>query len=65
MSGGHSAALLHTGYGLVVRRHGSEHLQAGHTQDQAIRRAGRASSPSQTHAEVTTQPFPIKEEVHV
>lgn len=60
LSGGHSAALLHTGYSLMVRRHSSEYLQAGHTQDQAVRGAGRTSSPTQAHAEVTTQPFLLK-----
>lgn len=50
--GGHSSALLDPGHSSVGGRDGTQHLQAGDSQGQALWRAGRAPAPSTTHAEV-------------
>lgn len=53
--GGNSAALLHAGFGLVVRRNGTQHLQTGDAEGQTLRGAGRASASTQTYAEVMNE----------
>ncbi len=53
--GGDCVALLYTGYGIVVRRNGTQHLQTGDAEGQTLRGAGRASASTQTYAEVMNE----------
>lgn len=50
--GGHLAALLNSGYSSVGGCDCTQHLQTGDAQSQALRRAGRTSATTATHAEV-------------